>query len=74
MKRKPKKEFKLISFLDGESLANLNILVKHLGIRYTKKYIKKPIKEKINYKKLIETPMEIKKIMEEKKGVYFGGK
>jgi len=56
MKRKPKKEFKLISFLDGESLANLNTIVKHLGIKYTKKNIRKPVEEKIDYKKLMEAP------------------
>jgi len=56
MEREPKKEFKLISFLDEESLANLNILVKKLGIKYIKKHIRKPVEEKINYKKLMETP------------------
>jgi len=56
MKRELKKEFKLVSFLDEESLANLNILVKQLGIKYIKKHIRKPVEEKINYKKLMETP------------------
>jgi len=56
MKKEPKKEFKLVSFLNGESLANLNAIAKRLGYRYIKKHIRKPVEEKINYKKLMETP------------------
>lgn len=56
MKREPKKEFKLISFLNEESLARLNEIAKRGGIKYTKKKNRKPVGEKINYKKLMETP------------------
>ena len=54
MIRELKKEFKLISFLDEKSLARLNEIAKRDGIKYTKKHIRKPIGEKINYKKLME--------------------
>lgn len=54
--KEPKKEFKFISFLNEKSLANLNEIAKQGGIKYSKKHIKKPIEEKINYKKLMEIP------------------
>jgi len=54
MTRELKKEFKLISFLDKKSLTTLNEIAKRGGIKYTKKHSKKPIGEKINYKKLME--------------------
>lgn len=50
------KGFKLISFLSEESLANLNRIAKLFGVEYTKKRIRKPIIEEIDYKKLMETP------------------
>lgn len=50
------KGFKLISFLNEESLANLNRIAKLFGVEYTKKRIQKPIVEEIDYKKLMETP------------------
>ena len=54
MEKELKKEFKLISFLDEKSLTNLNKIAKQSGIKYSKKHTKKPIGEKINYKKLME--------------------
>ena len=53
MKEEPKKEFKLISFLDAKSLARLNEIAKKGGIKYIKKHIKKSVGEKINYDKLM---------------------
>jgi len=50
------KGFKLISFLNEESLANLNRIAKLFGVEYTKKRIQKPIVEEVDYKKLMETP------------------
>lgn len=54
MTRELKTEFKLISFLDEESLARLNEIAKRGGIKYVKKYTKKETKEHIDYKKLME--------------------
>jgi len=53
MQREPKKEFKLISFLDEKSLARLNEIAKRDGIKYIRKHTRKPIGEKINYDKLM---------------------
>ena len=53
MQREPKKEFKLISFLDEKSLARLNEIAKKGGIKYIKRHAKKPVGEKINYDKLM---------------------
>lgn len=56
MKKESKKEFNLTSFLNEESMANFNAIAMQLGIKYVKKHIRKPVEEKINYKKLMETP------------------
>ena len=53
---KSEEGFKLISFLSEESLANLNRIAKLFGVEYTKKRIRKPIVEEVNYKKLMEIP------------------
>ena len=54
MQRELKKEFKFISFLDEKSLAKINEIAKKGGIKYIRKRIRKPVEEKIDYKKLME--------------------
>ncbi|MGD9276342.1 MAG: hypothetical protein PVJ67_04165 [Candidatus Pacearchaeota archaeon] len=49
-------KYKLISFLDDVSLKTLNEIAKRAGIKYIIKKKKLRTSEKINYKKLMETP------------------
>jgi len=53
MTRELKTEYKFASFLKEQSLSILNEIAKRDGIKYTKKHIRKPIEEKINYDKLM---------------------
>jgi hypothetical protein len=49
-------EYKLASFLNEKSLTVLNEVARNGGVKYVKKRIRKPIEEKIDYRKLMKAP------------------
>jgi len=53
---KEENKYKFISFLDKKSLERFNEIAKRFGIKYIATKKRKPIEEKVDYRKLMQTP------------------